>query len=50
MFATYMLYPKTIALTGLGQSLYNYLFFYKIKYHLLSSNDIICLKMFILLH
>lgn len=37
-------------MTGLGQSLYAYLYYYKIKYHLLSSVDIVCIKSFLLLH
>lgn len=45
MINTYLVYPKTIAEPGFRQSMYLYLAYYKIKYHMLSSTDILSLKL-----
>ena len=46
---TYLIYPRIMVETGLGQSLYTYLYFYKLKYHLISSVDIVTIKLLLLI-
>ena len=50
MFETYLLYPKISNLPGLSQSLYPYSYYYRLKFHLLFSTDIVTLKILILIN
>lgn len=46
---TYLMYPRISLESGLSQSLYSYLYFYKLKYHLVSSVDIVTTKIILLI-
>jgi hypothetical protein len=49
LLKVYFINTKAISEPGFGQSIQLYLLYYKIKLHLLSSVDIVSLKLFLLL-
>lgn len=45
VFETYLFYAKIVSEPGLSQSLYGYSYFYKLKFHMLFSTDVVALKL-----
>ena len=50
MFRTYFHYAKFMAEPGFAQSLSSYLYFYKIKSKMMSSLDILSIKIYLLMY